>query len=227
MYLFLHVYRVGKPKKRRKSKDDDYHYVRDFRGAIRGDKKCPVSVAAVPQEAADGNYIKLVTRDTEKDDDLPGPLTDQAAASSEKKKFKGKPKRQTAIEDDYENSDYNGTQKLGGAGGKASADKKCTVSIAPEVAGDYTKLVMATKEKEKDYDVPESFKASAEGGSSIDKILTATATNIEANPDYYENDDYHGEGDKLKSPASVEEPSFYENNDYNDATKLKQDGCQK
>ncbi len=234
--------------------------MRDCRGAIRGDKKRPVSIAAVPREVVDGNYTKLLmgTKDTERDYDLPGPWKDQTAASSEKtkgKKFKllkGKVKRQPAfVEDDdtglYENNDYDGTPKLKGVGG-VGADKKRPVSIAPEVAGNYTKLVMGTKEKEKDYDVPE---ASAKGRSSIDAILkeftataTATATSVEADPGYYENNDYHGvEGDKLKSPVSkgksknkkkakkvkiAEEPtSYYENNDYNDPIKPKQDESQK
>ncbi len=100
------MYREGDKKKlksKEKSKDDEYDYVRNFRVLVKkGDKKHPISIAG---EAADGNYTKLLmgTRDTEKGDDLPGPLK-EGGKSKDKKKSKAKAMVRNDTEEDE--SDY-------------------------------------------------------------------------------------------------------------------------
>ncbi len=102
-----------KLKSKEKSKDDEYDYVRNFR----------VVVKKGPQEAADGNYTKLLTgtRDTEKDDDLPGPLK-EGGKSKDKKKSKAKAMvRNDTVEDesDYVINDIESTP----SGGKLKDSK--------------------------------------------------------------------------------------------------------
>ncbi len=151
-----------KLKSKGKSKDDEYDYVRDFRGVKKGDKKCPVSIEAVP---ADGNYTKLLmgTKDTEKDYDLPGPWK-EGEKSKDKKKSKSKGKGKGMVENDSieDENDYVINDYQSGStpsGGKLQDSKlfkllkKKSTEISEDDSYDYVRGLGETKKDSSGYEI--------------------------------------------------------------------------